>query len=1433
MVIKSYQKSPINIILLSFLCVLTFSFCYAQKKPIKFEQIGINEGLSQNTVRCIFQDKKGFMWFGTKDGLNRYDGYKFTTFKKNSKDVYTLASNDIKSIIDDKNGNLWIATWDGGLNTYNPKTDRFKRFLKKDKGNSISSNFLEILDRDDQNNIWIGTADSGLDYLETSTGRFKNFRYNKNDPNSLSDNNVSAILIDRKKNIWIGTANGLDLFKSGSGSFKKFLHDVKNPQSISGNHIKFIYEDKKGNLWIGTYENGLNKFDINKQTFTTYNKANSNLKSDALLSIAEDENGSLWVGTEHGGVNVLDTGSKRFSDISYGYNDPNSISSNTINAIYKDKKGDMWLGTLNGGINLAKRDNRSFLHYKHELGKNSLINNVVTSIFEDSKRNLWIATDGGGLDLFDRSTGTFKNFRHNPHGGGLSGNYVLTVSEDNDGNLWIGTWGDGITVYNYRLGTFTNLKNIPGDNKSLSNNYAFYIFKDSSGNMWVGTYGGGLNRYNAISKSFTRYNHNDKDPFSISSDNILTLNEDHDHHILIGTDGAGLSILNLATGKCTSYKNSGSNNKLSNNSIGSIYCDKQNNIWLTTNDGLDKINIKSGAVSYYFKENGLPSNMIFSLLPDRHNNFWITTDNGLSKFDPGTKTFKNYTQADGLQSNEFKYARCLSKSGQMYFGGINGFNEFYPDSIADLNFDPPIVFTDFQIFNKHVDLDNSNNDTFFNANIAYTSSLRLSYKQSVLTFEFASLNYVNKEKKQYAYILEGFDTQWHHLGTKNNLTYTNLDPGTYTLKIKGLNNGGHVSAKTAQIQIIITPPYWKTWWFRLGMLIAVIAGVIVIFYLRVNRIKTRNRQLETEVTKRTLELKETNQTLIETNKKIKEQNDKLEVFNKEVIDKSNEIIKHQEHILVQNTNLENTIQQLEKSNTTKDKFLSILAHDLRNPIAAIAGITKSMKTQLAHLNKIEIGRYISTVSDSSKSVLDLLLNLLDWAKTQGQTLKAIPENVKLLDIIATNQMLMEQLMRDKNIYLTINVNQEHTLFADKKMVETIIRNLLSNSIKFTAPYGHISIESVEKENEVVITFYDTGVGMSKEQIDNLFNLDTTTSSAGSNGETGSGLGLIIVKEFVEANTGTVTVNSMLNEGSTFTITLPKGIHAVIEQQINAYTIAYEDIHTEKLVDQKKLKLQGKRLLYIDDNADMRAYLQLILSPTFEMIEAKDGQEGIKAAIEFQPEIIITDMLMPVLNGLELCRKLKHNPLTSHIPIILLTSQTDIENQLQGYEAGADAYLMKPVIQKLLFQVIYNLINSRNDSRAKFIDSEEMYPDNFTYNARDKDFIDKVIAFIEANIAQPNLDHKNLCNLMGMSRTILYAKIKTLTGLGVHEFIQSIRVKKGLKLLMEGRLNINQISYEVGFNTASYFSKCFLKQFGMPPREYLSRLQQNLVKEDSK
>lgn len=1360
-----------------FLLVFLSNFAFAQTANVKFIHIGSNDGLSQNTVRYTFQDKKGFIWLGTMDGLNKYDGYKFTIYKKDASNPNSLSSNDIKAIAEDSSSKLWLATWEGGVNVFDPKSNQFTHYRKGIKSaatGSISSDYIECIFVDSDNNVWIGTASDGLDFYDSKKKQFLHYSMTRNKPGGLTGNNISAIYEDKNKNIWVGTTTGLNLFDKKTGTFRNFTHTIPKTNPAPYNKIKFIFEDSHRNLWVGSYGGGLSQLDRSTGILSPYRK--NELSNDVLLSIAEDNLGNLWIGTENDGLTMFNPEKDTFTHFRTNENDKTSISSNTISSVLKDSQGNIWMGTLNGGVNVVNPEAGKFNHYRHKQGVNSLSNNIVNFIYEDSKNMLWIGTDGGGLDRFDRSRNEFKNYKHVKNNRNtLAGDYVLTVAEDKNHDLWVGTWGEGITVFNPDKNSYRHFVNDPANPKSVNNNYAFYIFNDSQQQIWVGTYGGGLDRYNPSDNTFSHFVNDAKNPNSLSGNYILTIEESRSGNLLIGTDGGGLSIMDKTTGKFQSYKHSDEPNSLSNNSVTSIWEDPKGNLWLGTNYGMNRLDPKTGKITQWYTRNGLPNDVITGLLYDEAGNLWISTTKGISKYSLSKNTFENFAPTDGLQGNEFKSGRCLSRNGKIYLGGFNGFNEFSPKDTQTASKEPPIVFTSFQIFNNEVVV--AERDSPLKESINTVKEIVLSYAESVITFEFAALNYINNDKVHYAYMLEGFDKQWSRIGAKNNVTYTNLDAGEYTLKVKTIANNGELSAQTAEVKLIVTPPFWKTWWFRLLILVAIIGIILLLFYQRIASIEQRNKQLEEVVAARTRELKEAN-------------------------------------------------EDLEISNHTKDRFFSILAHDLKNPVAALSGISDLLKIKFPQLSSEEIYSYISDINKSSNSIQSLLINLLDWARTQTQNIAYLPEDLNLHELLIKNEALLEQQMKGKNIQFTLNVDQTHTVFADVQMIDTVLRNLLSNSIKFTPINGAITVDSKESNNQIVLSFIDTGIGMSQEQATSLFDIQRQSVTIGTEGETGTGLGLVIVKEFIEANKGSISVESTPDQGTTFTVVLPKSRNSLIKPAKNSPSVAVPpepEATTDVLSPEKLEALHGKKVLIVDDNPEIRAFLRLLLSDIFDVSEAENGAEAIKVAASSQPDVIISDMIMPVMNGLEFCQTIKNDPNTSHIPVILLTSQANEDSQLSGYEAGADSYLMKPVKQHLLFQVVYNFIRNQDIIRQKFVQSDDLYPSDLVANQLDKEFLDKIVTYIEENLADPDLDNKKISELTNLSRTVLYAKFKSLTGQGVHDFIKSIRLKKGLKLLQEGRLNINQIAYEVGFNTPSYFSKSFIKQYGVSPSEYVAKL----------
>lgn len=1411
---------------------IIYSPVFSQPANPGFVHLGTEQGLSHSNVHAVFQDRQGFLWFSTRDGLNKYDGYKFSVYRRNMRNKNSISSNDIKSVAEDKEGLMWIATWEGGVNCLDPRTQQFKYFRKSaGPGKGLTSDNIECLFAGSDGNIWVGTEDAGLNVLNRKTGRFRYYRSTRNDPASLSGNNITCFYEDKNKTLWVGTTNGLNRYNRKSGNFTRFA----GPGNGGRLSVKFILEDSAGDFWIGTYGDGLKKMDRNSGTFDNDILPKTNVNYQTLLSAREDNNGNLWIGTENNGLLIYNI--KRKSCISYLHTDNYSsgIGSNTINAIAKDRKGNMWLATSNAGVDLVNTDAGMFTHYQFKKGSNSLSNNIVNTIFEDASGNLWIGTDGGGLDRFDRSNRRFTNYsykKNEPES--LAGNFILSIAEDSQHRLWLGTWGDGLTVFHPSKNTFKHYRHQSSDKSSLSSDNVFSIYKDSKDRIWIGTYGGGLDLYDPARDAFTHYRNTPGSPHSLSSNFILTIAEGPYDQLLIGTDGGGLNILDIPTGNFRIFRHSSHSAGISNNSVRAIWPDKKGKIWLGTNYGLNCLDPATGKVTAWFSDNGLSNDIITAIQDDHEGNLWISTARGLTRLDSKSGSFRKFVPADGLQGYEFKSARCLSRSGKLYLGGTNGFNEFDPSAIKDHSSNAPLVFTGFEIFNKEVAVSGTGDQTTpLKESINTVKEIVLSYKESVISFDFALLNYADPEKNEYAYKMTGFDHEWHRIGNKNSVTYTNLDPGRYVLQVRALAGNERWSAQTAEVRLIVTPPFWKTWWFKSLFLFLVTGGIALIFYSRLHTVRQRNRYLEAEVSKRTRQLEESNSILVENNQMIRLQNEELEEYNREMVRKTDKILQQQDQIVRQNQELENAVEELEVSNQTKDRFFSILAHDLRNPVAALAGISDLLKARLPRLTEPEIYSYVNDIHKSSGAVYELLISLLDWAKTQRHSLSYHPEDVNIYDLIIKNYSLAEQSMKSKNLRFTIRADRSHTVYADPQMTDTVIRNVIGNSIKFTPSEGEVIIETRETDSQIVIVISDNGIGMTPEQIHHLFDLRNQKLSFGTEGEQGTGLGLVIAKEFLTVNKGTIEVESVSGQGSSFIICLPKAksvqghshepvVKRLLQSEMYTPPPASEELYISDV--------KGRKILIVEDNLEVRTYLKLLLSSTFEVFEAENGDGGFESAIAIQPAVVISDMVMPVMDGLELCEKLKADTRTSHIPLIMLTSRTNEENQLSGYKAGADTYLLKPVKKHILFQVICNFIRNQEKIRLRFAQSDQMYPDDISFSKPDKEFLDKVLQYIEEHLPEPDLDHKKICELTAMSRTILYAKFKSLTGQGVHDFIKTIRLKKGLKLLQEGRLNINQISYEVGFNTPSYFSKSFIKQYGLSPSEYVHKLKSSAAQD---
>jgi PAS domain S-box-containing protein len=809
----------------------------AQTQNLRFKHLSSENGLSQNTVLSMLQDRKGFMWFGTYDGLNRYDGCEFKVYKSETGNPSSLTGNLIRYIFEDHSGVFWIAT-DGGLNLYDREKENFIRYkFNSNDSNSLSSNRVRWMSEDQYGVLWIGTDGGGLNQFDKEREKFIRYEKNPHDPNSISSNFVTCVLIDRSGNLWIATDAGINRFDREKNKFIHYQNDPKNPRSLNGNDVFRIYEDLSGVLWIGFRNGGLDRFDREKKQFIHYRNNPSDpysLSSDAVRSIYEDRIGRLWIGTWGGGLDQFDRTKNRFIHNQNNSNDPISLSNNLVMSIYEDRSGILWVGNDYGGINEFDGGEIKFSHYKKiPDSTNSLSGNTVYSIIETmdkGKKILWIGTQANGLNKFERSKNQFTHYRshsHNPSS--LSDNNVRTLFEGRTGSLWIGT-NRGLNLFNRTNETFTQYffeQIIPNRNDIFS------VCEDRFEYIWIGTYGGGLYKFDPKKKKYTSYTAEPNNPNSLSDNFIWSILEDRSGTLWIGTESGGINQFDREKNQFIHYTSDPENtNGLSGNKILCILEDQSGMLWFGTTNGLNKFDRVNKRFSHYLETDGLPSNAVQSILEDNHGNLWLGTPKGLSRFDPRTHMFRNFKIGDGLQSNEFCVNACFKgQDGEMFFGGINGFNTFFPDSIKDNLSIPSIVITDFQIFNNSVPVGKEiDGHLILQKSITETEEIRLSYKESVFSFEFASLNLISPEENQYAYMMEGFDKGWNYTNASRRFaTYTNMSGGDYVFRVRGTNSDGVWNENGISLPIVITPPFWQTLWFRL-MLVAALLGVLFWIY---------------------------------------------------------------------------------------------------------------------------------------------------------------------------------------------------------------------------------------------------------------------------------------------------------------------------------------------------------------------------------------------------------------------------------------------------------------------------------------------------------------------------------------------------------------------------------------------------------------------------
>lgn len=1363
----------------------------AQPGQYPFTHIDISQGLSNNQVVTIFKDGKGFLWFGTMSGLDRYDGYKFKVFRHDPHDSASLNDDYISRIKEGPEGKMWVDTRQG-LNIYDPLTETFdSRPASYLQSLSLPDVLLTQMLKDSRGDYWFLMGQRSL-YKYTAATRKTALAY------ETTGGSIASMADDGRGGLWLVHNRGL-LEKIDQRTGKPVVQSdalfrLKGRDSLG--YVVFI--DGQGELWMHVASDPQGVFHFtpstNKLEHIDKDEGAPRLNTNLVIAILQDNKGLIWICTDHGGVNLLDKNNHSIRYLVNNTDDDKSLAQNSISTAYRDNAGIIWLGTYKKGISYYHENIIKFpLVRQQPSHPGSLPYNDVNRFVEDPKGNLWIGTNGGGLIYDNRETGRFTQYLHQAGNSNSIGNDVIvSLWLDRQKKLWIGSYFGGLDCYDGK--TFTHFKHNPNDSTSLSDDRVWEIFEDSRDNLWVGTLGAGLDRLDREKKRF--YHYKFPGPNSIHSNYISTLLEDRAGNIWIGTAN-GIDVLEKQTGRFRYYAGvQGDTSSLSNNNIISMLEDSRGLMWVGTRDGLNVFNKNKGSFQAFHVEQGLPSNTIENILEDGSHRLWISTPNGIScmRVEAGAHgrmalSCRNYDALDGLQGTEFNENAALKTSqGELIFGGANGFNIFHPERIVPDTAIPALVFTDFQVFNHSVGIgEKINGRVVLSRAISQTDSIRLRYDDNVLAIEFAALNYSNTEKNQYAYMLEGFNKGWLLTdGSTRKATYTNLDPGDYTFRVKAANDDGEWNEQGIALHIKILPPFWRT---PLAYILYVILLVGILWFAR-------------------------------------------------------QLVLQRAHMRFEIEQQRQEARRMHELDMMKIKFFTNVSHEFRTPLSLImAPLDKMMKTAAGPEQK----KHFQLIHRNARRLLNLVNQLLDFRKMEVQELKLNAGPGDMVRFISDISHSFTDMAEKKNISFSFRSSVEHLRASfDHDKLERILFNLLSNAFKFTPENGQVGVQVDLQRREdregLSIRVTDTGIGIAPEKQEKIFERFFQSDIPGSMVNQGSGIGLAITREFVKLHDGSIEVASEPEKGSCFTVWLPVVPAAEAPVQNEAAATAEsgpadmpqteglpealppEDTDAGDLpahvAEPGNARPDHYTILLVEDNEDFRFYLKDNFRQQFTVVEAANGKEGWQKALSHHPDLVVSDISMPEMNGIDLCKKIKKDRRTSHIPVILLTALTGEEQHLEGLETGADDYMTKPFSFEILSSRIKNILGGQQRLRQVLQKKVAVTPAALNLASPEEQFVRQAAEVVEANLGNADFSVEDMSRALFMSRVALYKKLFALTGRTPVEFIRYMRLQRAAQLLEQSRLTVAEIAYETGFNNPKYFARYFKEEYNMVPSAYM-------------
>lgn len=1348
---------------IAFLVFFVLGIHIARSQSVSY--LGIEQGLSNNSVTTIYKDRFGLMWFGTLDGLNRFDGYTFKQFRNKITDSSSLPNNRITALTEDNSGNLWVGT-EKGIGILDNKTFQFSSVYYEPYGDrsgkaKLFDKVVNDIKTDKNGNVFICSKDLGL--LCYKKNAKKAIQIPLIAPNSKKITQYAAIAIDidNGNNVWFMVDYvGLCFYNSKTGIV------IKTNDFQSANCLK---QDFNRNLWIGT-KRGLFFYNTRSQKLRKFELKDKALNNSIISNISFDKNRQLWLATDGDGLGVIDVfGTGECHVMKQG--NSGTLSSDAIYMIYEDVQSRKWIGTLRGGINVIDYKKSQFKTIAHDpYNSNSLVNNFTFSFCEDDNKNVWIGTDGGGISVWNRKANTFKNYAHiagNNHS--LNNNQITGIVKDEQQNIWISTFGGGVNRFNKNTGYFENIPVGPHNAKPI-----WRIYIDGVKDIWATCLSGTnknkwdkLFKYNKSTRSFV--------PVPFLNTDIISITDYDNENLWLGS----------FTSLIRANKKSGITKVFDlKTAVRALHKSKSGKLWIGTSErGLMCYDNATGKFKNYTEDEGLPNNAVLNIEEDKKGYIWVSTYNGISKLNPLTGKFENFYATDGLQSNQFYYnASGQLSSGEILFGGIKGFNIFNPDSIRQFNDFPPILITGLRVFNQPVNADNEFVEN--SSNIYNVEHIRLPYEKAILSLDYVALEYSLPEKIQYAYYLEGWDKTWNYVNKLRTLNYTHLNEGEYVLKIKSTNASGLWNTKEKIIHVTVMPPWYRTWWAYL-LYIGLIASAIYayLFY------KHKQTRLQYEI--------------------------KL-------------------------ANVK-TIQEKEL-NEKKISFFTNISHELRTPLTLIANPIK----QLLYNKGKDVDLIdISSVYRNSRRLLSLVDQLLLFRTAEDEISELKPEWLNLTDVCREVFLCFNNQVQAKALQYHFECdNEDIEVYADREKIEIILFNLLSNAIKFTPDHGSISLTLTDQNENVEILVKDSGRGIPEETGDRLFEKFYRLTDANDKAsQSGFGIGLFLTKRYIDIHHGNITYSSKPNEGTVFRIILPKGdtrfaiqlrkddekahvnSHLLQELVIEPVETLPEQVNNEiDLVDRliNNVIEPKATVLLIDDDMGLRRYISKSLKDTYHIYEYDNAEDGFNFARHTEPDIIICDVIMKGISGVEFCAKIKESVSLSHIPVILLTGSSSPEIKLKGIECGADDYITKPFEMELLIARIKSILKGRNNLKKYFFNEITLKNNALKIPEEYSAFLSKCMNIVEKNMDDDQFNAKAFALEMGMSQSNLFRKVKSISGLSISEFIRSIRLRKAAELMITTDIRIKEVAFKVGFQQVRYFREQFNKVFGMTPSDFITK-----------